>query len=47
MYDVKSPKAVDFINDEEILATLEYAKAHKNDVALIDSILAKAENCKA
>ena len=46
MYDVKSPKAVDFINDEEILATLEYAKAHKNDVPLIDSILAKAETCK-
>ena len=46
MYDVKSPRAVDFINDEEILATLEYAKAHKNDAALVDSILAKAENCK-
>lgn len=43
MYDPKSSKAEDFINDEEIQATLAYSDAHKNDRALIDSILTKAE----
>ncbi|MBQ9544637.1 MAG: [Clostridia bacterium] len=41
-YDPKSPHADDFINDEEILDTLEYAEKHKNDAALIDAILEKA-----
>ena len=41
-YDPKSLKAEDFINDEEILETLAYAEANKNNVALIDSILEKA-----
>lgn len=46
MYNKKSLVATEFINDEEILATLEYAKANKNNHALIESILEKAEKCK-
>ena len=41
-YDPKSLRAEEFINHEEILATLAYAQEHKNDVALIDTILEKA-----
>ena len=41
-YDPKSLKAEDFINDEEIMETLAYAEANKNNVALIDEILEKA-----
>ena len=41
-YDPKSLKAEDFINDEEIQATLAYAEANKNNVAFIDEILEKA-----
>ena len=46
VYNPKSLKAEEFINDEEILATLEYAEAHKNDAELIDSILEKARPVK-
>lgn len=46
MYDVKSKKAEEFINHEEILETLEYATANKNNRELIDSILKKAEEMK-
>lgn len=42
IYNPKSLKADEFINHEEILATLEYAEANKNNVALIDEILEKA-----
>ena len=42
MYDPKSKKAEEFISHEEILATLAYADAHKDDAALIDEIIAKA-----
>ncbi len=41
-YDVKSLKAEEFINDEEIRETLRYAQENKNNVALIDEILEKA-----
>lgn len=41
-YNPKSLKAEEFINHEEILSTLEYAEANKNNVALIDEILSKA-----
>ena len=41
-YDVKSLCADEFINHEEILATLEYAEANKNNVELIDALLEKA-----
>lgn len=43
MYDPKSRIAAEFINDAEILATIEYAKAHKGDRALIAEILEKAK----
>ena len=42
MYDVKSLKAEEFINDEEIKATLVYAEEHKHDRELIESLLEKA-----
>ena len=42
MYDPQSKKAEEFINHEEILDTLAYAYAHKDDAALIDEIIAKA-----
>ena len=42
MYDPQSKKAEEFINHEEILDTLAYAYAHKDDGALIDEIIAKA-----
>ena len=42
MYDPKSKKAEEFINHEEILDTLAYADANKDDAALIDEIIAKA-----
>lgn len=41
-YNPKSLKAEEFINDEEIRKTLEYADAHKNDIAFIDKIIEKA-----
>ena len=42
MYDVKSLNADEFINDEEIRATLEYAEKNKDNIALIEKILEKA-----
>ncbi len=41
-YNPKSLKAEEFINDEEIRATLAYAEENKNNVELIDQILEKA-----
>lgn len=41
-YNPKSLIADEFINDEEILESLKYADAHKDDFELIDSILEKA-----
>ena len=41
-YDPKSLIADEFINDEEIKATLAYAEANKNNFELIDAILEKA-----
>ena len=46
MYNVKSLKAEEFISDEEILDTLAYADANKNNVEVIDAILAKARERK-
>ncbi|NMA21096.1 MAG: [FeFe] hydrogenase H-cluster radical SAM maturase HydG, partial [Lentisphaerae bacterium] len=46
MYDVMSPKAEDFINHDEVLATLEYAQKNKHNIELIDQILAKARQRK-
>ncbi len=42
IYDAKSSKAEEFINHEEILATLQYAQENKGNAALIDEILLKA-----
>ncbi|MCQ2142727.1 MAG: [FeFe] hydrogenase H-cluster radical SAM maturase HydG [Bacteroidales bacterium] len=46
MYNVKSPKAEEFIDDGEILETLAYAEANKANRPLIESIIAKAALCK-
>ena len=42
IYNPKSLKAEEFINDQEILDTLKYAEENKNNVELIDKILDKA-----
>lgn len=42
MYNPKSKDAEDFISNEEILDTLDYADKNKSNVELIDEILAKA-----
>lgn len=42
MYDKKSLKAEEFINDGEILDTLKYADENKDNLALIDKIIDKA-----
>lgn len=42
IYNPKSLKAEEFINDQEILETLKYAEKNKNNVELIDTILEKA-----
>lgn len=46
MYNPKSLKAEEFINDEEIRETLAYAEENKRNRELIDKILDKAENMK-
>ena len=46
MYNVKSLKAEEFISDKEILDTLSYADANKDNIELIDAILNKARNRK-
>ncbi len=42
VYNPKSLRAEEFINDEEIRATLEYAEQNKNNIELINQILEKA-----
>ncbi len=46
MYDVKSKKAEDFINDSEIISTLDFAEKNRNNRELIESIIEKAKNFK-
>lgn len=46
MYDVKSSKAEDFINDEEILDTLKFAQENKSNRELISSIIERAKDAK-
>ncbi len=46
MYNPLSKKAEDFIDHEEIMETLAYAEANKNNIALIDEILTKAKERK-
>ena len=43
IYNVGSERAEEFIHDGEICATLEYAREHRDDKALIEEILDKAE----
>ena len=43
MYNPKSLKAEEFIDDNEIKETLAYADANKDNTELIEEILAKAE----
>lgn len=45
-YDVKSLKAEEFINHEEILESLDYARKNKNNLPLIREILEKAKLAK-
>ncbi len=46
MYNVSSMKAEEFISDEEIRESLSFADANKDNVELIDSIIAKAKERK-
>ena len=46
MYNVKSKIATEFIDDGEILESLEYAKQNKNNKKLINEILEKAKEFK-
>ena len=46
MYNTHSLKATEFIDHKEILETLAYADAHKDDLELVDAILDKAAQCK-
>ena len=46
MYNPKSSKAEEFIDNQEVLASLEYAENNKNNVKLIDEILEKAKKGK-
>lgn len=46
MYNMKSLKATEFINDNEIQETLKYGAENKNNRTLIEDILKKAKDCK-
>ncbi len=46
IYQADSSKAEEFINHEEILETLEYAQANKNNRILIEQLIEKAALCK-
>ncbi len=46
MYNVKSMKAEEFIDHNEILETLEFADANKSDIKMIDTVIAKARACQ-
>lgn len=45
-YDPKSLKAEEFINHAEILDTIEYAKAHKDDRDMCMELAKRARDCK-
>ncbi|MBR4125721.1 MAG: hypothetical protein IKR13_05920, partial [Victivallales bacterium] len=46
LYNPASHNAEEFINHEEVLASLEYADQNKHNVELIDQIIAKAKLLK-
>ena len=45
-YNVKSKQAEEFINHQEILDTLEYAQANRNNRPLIEALIEKAALCR-
>lgn len=46
MYDPKSSKATEFIDHQEILDSLEYARKNKNNKEMIEALIERARNCK-
>lgn len=46
MYNAKSDHAEEFINDEEIKASMQWAQDHKNDLDLVYSLIERAKDCK-
>ena len=46
MYDNKSKNATEFIDDDEILSTVAYARKNKENRKLIDSLIERAKDCK-
>ena len=46
MYNPKSKNAADFIDDKEILDTLAYADAHKDDIELVNRLIDKTNERK-
>ena len=46
MYNVMSPRAEEFISDEEIQSSLSYAEQNKNNREVIERILEKASEMK-
>ena len=46
MYRVDSENAEEFINHQVVLDTLEYARTHKSNRALIEQLIEKAAQCK-
>ena len=46
MYDPKSPKAEEFIDDDEIQATIRFARENRGNRELIEAVLEKAKECK-
>ena len=45
-YNSRSPRAEEFISDEEIMDTLRYAEEHKNDIETMKQVLERARDCK-
>ncbi|MGH4050816.1 MAG: [FeFe] hydrogenase H-cluster radical SAM maturase HydG [Clostridium sp.] len=46
MYDNKSKNATEFIDDNEIMESVAYAKENKSNRELIDSLIERAKDCK-
>ena len=46
MYDVKSPKAEEFISNDEILDSIDFAKKNKSNRELIKGIIDRAKDAK-
>lgn len=46
MYNVKSKRADEFIDDNEILETLKYAEDNKSNRKLIEDLIERARDCK-